>query len=87
MELDKAIYGVRKGINDKNNYERIENLFSYKKEINDDFAHISKYQKLLSGGELVKIPLSKNTKVKEILELIQLAKDKDLGFLKFEVRK
>lgn len=87
MELDKAIYGVRKGINDKNNYERIENLFSYKKEINNDFAYISKYQKLLSGGQLVKIPLSKNTKVKEILEIIQLAKDKDLGFLKFEVRK
>ena len=87
MELDKAIYGVRKGINDKKNYERIENLFNYKKEINDDFIYISKYQKLLSGGQLVKIPLSKNTKVKEILEIIQLAKDKDLGFLKFEVRK
>ena len=87
MELDKAIYGVRKGINDKKNYERIENLFSYKKEINDDFLYISKYQKLLSGGQLVKIPLSKNTKVKEILEIILLAKDKDLGFLKFEVRK
>jgi len=86
-ELDKALYGVRKGINDKNNYERIENLFNYKKEINDDFDYISKYQKLLSGGELVKIPLSKNTKVKEILEIILLAKDKDLGFLKFEVRK
>jgi len=87
MELDKAIYGDRKGINDKKNYERIENLFNYKKEINDDFAYISKYQKLLSGGELIKIPLSKNTKVKEILEIIILAKDKDLGFLKFEVRK
>lgn len=87
MELDKAIYGVRKGINDKNSYERIENLFSYKKEINDDFAYISRYQKLLSGGQLVKIPLSKNTKVKEILEIIKIAKEKDLGFLKFEVRK
>lgn len=87
MELDKAIYGVRKGINDKNNYERIENLFNYKKEISNDFEHISRYQKILSGGQLVKIPLSKNTKVKEILEIIQLAKDKDLGFLKFEVRK
>lgn len=87
MELDKAIYGVRKGINDKKNYERIENLFGYKKEINDDFTYISKYQKLLFGGQLIKIPLSKNTKVKEILEIIKIAKDKDLGFLKFEVRK
>ena len=85
--MGKAIYGVRKGINDKNNYERIENLFNYKKEISNDFEHISRYQKILSGGQLVKIPLSKNTKVKEILEIIQLAKDKDLGFLKFEVRK
>ena len=87
MELDKAIYGIRKGINDKNHYERIEKLFTYKKEILEDFDYISKYQKLLTGGNLVKIPLSKNVKEKEILDIIQNASSKEVGFIKFEVRR
>ena len=87
MELDKAIYGIRKGINDKKYYERIENLFAYKKEISEDLNYISKYQKLLTGGNLVKIPLSKNVKEKDILDIIQNASSKEVGFLKFEVRR
>jgi len=87
MELDKAIYGIRKGINDKNYYERIEKLFNYKKDIEEDFKYISKYQKLLSGGNLVKISLSKSTKAKDILEMIQIAIKNDVGFIKFEVRR
>ena len=87
MELDKAIYGIRKGINDKNHYERIEKLFTYKKEILEDFDYISKYQKLLTGGNLVKIPLFKNVKEKDVLEIIQNASSKEVGFIKFEVRK
>lgn len=87
MELDKAIYGIRKGINDKKYYERIENLFAYKKEISEDLNYISKYQKLLTGGNLVKIPLSKNVKEKDVLDIIQNASSKEVGFLKFEVRR
>ena len=87
MELDKAIYGIKKGVNDKKYYERIENLFNYKKDINDDFKQLSKYQKLLSGGQLIKISLSKNTKAKEIMDIIEKAIEHDIGFLKFEVRK
>ena len=87
MELDKAIYGIRKGINDKNYYERIEKLFTYKKDIEEDLTYIGKYQKLLSGGNLLKITLSKNTKVKDILDIIQMASKKEVGFIKFEVRR
>jgi len=87
MELDKAIYGIRKGINDKDYYERIEKLFAYKKEIMEDLTYISKYQKLLIGGNLVKIPLSKTTKEKDILDMIQKARDIGVGFIKFEIRR
>jgi ribonucleoside-triphosphate reductase len=87
MELDKAIYGIRKGINDKTYYERIEKLFTYKKELDEDLNYISKYQTLLTGGNLVKIPLSKSTKEKDVFDIIQNASSKEVGFIKFEVRR
>lgn len=87
MGLDKAIYGIRKGINDKKYYERIENLFNYKNDLDDDFKYLSRYQKLLSGGQLIKIMLPKNPKQKEVLDLIDKAAKQDLGFIKFEIRK
>ena len=87
IKLDKAIYGVRKGINDKNYYERIEKLFTYKKDLEEDFGYMSKYQKLLSGGNLLKVSLSKNTKQKDVLDIINLAIKKDVGFIKVEVRR
>jgi len=87
IKLDNAIYGVRKGINDKNYYERIEKLFTYKKDLEEDFGYMSKYQKLLSGGNLLKISLPKNTRQKDILDMIHLAIKKDIGFIKIEVRR
>lgn len=87
MELDKAIYGIKKNITDKSCYERIDSLFDFKKDIKDDLKYIGKYQKMLSGGSLVKIELSKNTKEKQILEFVKVALEEDVGFLKFEVRK
>lgn len=87
MELDKAIYGIKKNITDKNCYERIDSLFDFKKDLKDDLKYIGKYQKLLSGGALVKIELSKNTKEKQILEFVKVALEEDVGFIKFEVRK
>ena len=87
MELDKAIYGIKKGINDKGQYERVDSLFSFKNDLEKDMEHIGKYQRFLSGGNLVKVPLSKNVKPKQIVEIIQVAIQKDVGFLKFEIRK
>ncbi len=87
MEIDKAIYGIKKDISDKESYERIDKLFNFKKDIREDLEYIGKYQKLLTGGNLVKIELPKNVKVKELLEIIKIAIDKDVGFLRFEVRK
>lgn len=87
MELDKAIYGIKKGITDKSCYGRIDQLFSFKTDIEKDMEYIGKYQKKLSGGNLIKIPLSKNTKPKQLYDMIQMAIEDDIGFLKFEMRK
>lgn len=86
VELDKAIYGIKKNITDKSCYERIDSLFDFKKNIREDLRYIGKYQKMLSGGCLTKIELSKNTKEKQILEFVKIALEEDVGFLKFEVR-
>lgn len=87
MELDKAIYGIKKNITDKSCYERIDSLFTFKSTAKEDLRYIGKYQKLLSGGAFVKIELSKNTKEKQILDFVRMAIDEDVGFVKFEVKK
>lgn len=87
IELDKAIYGIKKGITDSDTYRRIDSLFSFKKDIKSDFNYIGKYQKLLSGGNLIKIPLSNSVKEKDILEIINLALDRDVGFIRFDYGK
>ena len=84
MELDKAIYGMRKGITDKSFYGRLDNMFSFKKDIANDLKYIGEYQKHLNGGNFVKIILNKNTKPKNVVEIINLEKEKNVGFLKIE---
>lgn len=86
MELDKSIYGIRKNITDKEHYSRIDSMFEFKKSLEDDLSYIGKYQKLLTGGNLVKISLQKSIKPKEILNLINLAQTKDVGFIKFNLK-
>lgn len=87
MDLDKAIYGIKKGVNDKPNYSRIDRLFNYKDDINNDFKYIGKYQKMLSGGCLIEIELPKNISCNKISDMINLAIDSDIGFLKIMVKR
>lgn len=87
MDLDKAIYGIKKGVSDKPNYSRIDRLFNYKDDINNDFKYIGKYQKMLSGGCLIKIELPKNISCNKISDMINLAIDSDIGFLKIMVKR
>ena len=83
MELDKSIYGIRKRVTDKDHYCRIDSLFEFKGNKEEDFSYIGKYQKLLSGGCLTKLNLSKNVKHKDILNIINYLLDYDIGFIKF----
>ena len=87
MELDKSIYGIRKNITDKEHYSRLDSIFDFKNSLHDDLSYIGKYQKLLTGGNLIKVSLSRNVKPKEILNLINLAHSKDVGFIKFELKR
>lgn len=87
MDLDKAIYGIKKGVSDKPNYSRIDRLFNYKDDINNDFKYIGKYQKMLSGGCLIEIELPKNISCNKISDIINLAIDSDIGFLKMMVKR
>lgn len=87
MDLDKAIYGIKKGVSDKPNYSRIDRLFNYKDDINNDFKYIGKYQKMLSGGCLIEIELPKNISCNKISDMINLAIDSDFGFLKMMVKR
>lgn len=85
MELDKAIYGMRKDITDKSFYGRLDNMFSFKKDVANDLKYIGEYQKHLNGGNFVKIILNKNAKPKNVIEIINLAKENNVGFLKIEM--
>ena len=87
MDLDKAIYGIKRGVSDKPNYSRIDRLFNYKDDINNDFKYIGKYQKMLSGGCLIEIELPKNISCNKISDMINLAIDSDIGFLKMMVKR
>lgn len=87
MELDKAIYGIRKGISDKPSYLRIDHLFNFKDDIVNDFKYMGRYQKLLTGGSFYKIELNRNVANNKILEMIKLAIDNDVGFMKLEIKR
>ena len=82
LDTDKVISNLF-AISDKDCYSRIDSLFSFKKDIKEDLEYIGKYQSLLSGGNLVKIELPKNVKAKDILEIIKISIDKDVGFIRF----
>jgi len=86
MEFDKSIYGIKKGITDKESYGRIDCLFNFKKELESDLKHIGIYQKSLSGGSLVNINLSKNSSINDLLKIVKLSKDNDVGFITFDLR-
>ena len=83
MELDKSIYGIKKKVTDKEQYSRIDSLFEFKGNIKEDLDYMGRYQRLLTGGNLVKIKLSKNVKAKDILNIVNYMLEYDVGFVKF----
>ena len=84
MELDKSIYGIKKNITDKERYSGINSLFNFKSNIKEDLEFIGKYQGLLTGGNLINISLSKSSKQKDILNIINYLFEYDVGFIKFK---
>lgn len=87
IAFDKAIYGIKKGITDKKSYLRIDSLFEFDENINNDFKYIGEYQKELTGGNLVIVDLPKNITFQKIIDLLKLVIKNDVGFIKFNIRK
>ena len=87
IAFDKAIYGIKKGVTDKNCYSRIDSMFDFKENIKNDFKYIGKYQKGFSGGNLVNVYLPKNITVRKFNELLELMIECNVGFMRFSIRK
>ena len=87
IAFDKAIYGIKKGVTDKNCYSRIDSMFDFKENIKNDFKYIGEYQKGFSGGNLVNVYLPKNITVRKFNELLELMIECNVGFMRFSIRK
>ena len=80
VELDKSIYGVHKDINEEKLYDLICNakfLNSY-----DDLA---KVQRLLPGGILTVIKISKRANNKKVVDLIKELIQSGVSFVHLKV--
>lgn len=82
MGIDKSIYGIHKGITDKQSYELIETARFIKNR-----KELSKIQGLFTGGSKVTINISNKTNNKHVVELIKELIDDDLGFVSIKVGK
>lgn len=82
MILDKAIYGIRKEIKNKLNYDSVFNLPGLK----DNYNSIGEIQKLIVGGSIYEIKLNKNISINKLEELILISFDNDIGILKFKIK-
>ena len=78
--IDKSIYGVNKGITDKNVYDLIESS-----KFIDDKAKLSKVQSYFKGGCLLTIDIPKKANNKQVVDLIKSLIDVDIGFAKMKV--
>ena len=87
IAFDKAIYGIKKDVTDKNCYLRIDSMFNFKENIKNDFKYIGEYQMSFTGGNLVNVYLPKNITVKKFNELLELMIECNVGFLRFSMRK
>ena len=80
VELDKSIYGVHKDINEEKLYDLICNA-KFLSEYND----IAKVQKLLPGGNLTVVNISKRTNNKRVVDLIKELIQSDISFIHLKV--
>ncbi len=80
--VDKSIYGIHKGITDKNTYDLIDSA-----RFIPDRKGLAEVQKLLSGGSLVTVDISSKANNKKIVDLIKELVNDDVGFVKMKVSK
>lgn len=79
INVDKTIYGLIDDITKKDIYDNISCI-----NIIDDktIEYIGKYQKLLTGGNVLELVLSKNINIKKLDEIINLLYKYNIEFVK-----
>lgn len=83
LDLDKAVYGITPEITKKERYS----TFNF---INSDFDKTleltGKLGKILTGGNTLKISLSKNTSIKKINNILTSIIENDIGFASIKIK-
>ena len=75
VELDKSIYGVHKNINEEKLYDLICNA-----KFLNGYRDFAKVQKLLPGGNLIVVGISKRANNKKVIDLIKELIQSDISF-------
>lgn len=76
VSFDKAIYGIRKGITDKNEYDLICDTLN-------TYSGVGTIQKLIPGGAFKNIKINKNSSCDKIKKIINELIDNDVGIVRF----
>ena len=79
MALDKSIYGIRKGITDKEYYDIITNI----KGLKNDYEKVGEITSLLKGGCIYTKEMKDNMTYKKFLVLLNDIIDNKIGIIKF----
>ena len=76
ISIDKAIYGIKKNITDKDMYELIDTAKFIK-----DYKDYAKIQKYFKGGCLIRFNIRDNMTNKKIMDLIKEIKANDINYI------
>ncbi len=81
MRLDKAIYGIYKGVTDKDSYTTLSDLV-YNDEMENKLQKIGQISKYLNGGIGLKVSFSKKITESQITDLFKTLSNSNIGFIK-----
>lgn len=79
MAIDKAIYGIKPKITDKEYYDLIQN-------ITNDYHNLGEIQKYFTHGSLLKIKINKNMNFQKFKTLVEELQKNDIGFMQIVLK-
>lgn len=78
--LDKTIYGLIKGINNKENYDNLKRITSV-----DNLSLIEEYTKYLDGGSYTILHLKKNISDSKLVNILKILSNSEIGIVRIVV--
>ena len=79
MAIDKAIYGIKPKITDKEYYDLIQS-------ITNDYHNLGEIQKYFTHGSLLKIKINKNMNFQKFKTLVEELQKNDIGFMQIVLK-